>query len=299
MSDAGAAPQPALGPIRCVTFTAADLGAVEHCYTHYLGYRVVARDPLPAALATAWEAPAMAGRDTLTLAPAAAEDFFFRAVAADVAPDYVPFGSFGWNAAEIMVQHVDTLADQLAGSPFRIIGEPQDLSFSEDIRAMQVLGPGGELLYLTEFKRPVPGLDVPAARCSVDRTFIVILGGPAMAAMQDFYARRFAIPGAPTVPSRVKGLSAAFGLSPEHRHPIAALPLAGQCLIEVDEMPAAATRRAARAGELPPGIAVVSFGCTRLPGPVLSVAGPPYAAGQAGLVRGAAGELLELLPEPA
>ena len=80
-----------------------------------------------------------------------------------------------------------------------IVGEPQDLSFSEDIRAMQVLGPGRELLYLTQFKRPVPGLEVPETRCDVDRTFIVILGGPSMDALQDFYADTFRVPRASAV----------------------------------------------------------------------------------------------------
>ena len=191
---------------------------------------------------------------------------------------YVPFASHGWNAAELIVRDVDALADELADSPFEIIGEPQDLSFSEDIRAMQILGPGRELLYLTQFKKAVPGLDVPVPRCDVDRTFIVILGGPSMESLQAFYADNFGLPRPAVVESRVKGMSAAFGLSPEHRHPIAALPVAGQSLIELDEMPAAAAPRATPEGELPPGIAIVSF------------------AAQAGrCLRGPAGEILELV----
>ena len=109
------------------------------------------------------------------------------------------------NAAELIVRDVDALADRLAASPFEVIGEPQDLSFSDDIRAMQILGPGRELLYLTQFKRPVPGLDVPTPRCDVDRTFIVILGGPSMEALQAFYADRFGLPRPAVVASRVKG----------------------------------------------------------------------------------------------
>lgn len=266
-----------LGPITAVTFTAPDLAAVSDLYEAYFGYRVVARTEVAETQARAWDAPAVAGRPMLELAPAAADDFRFRVVQAS-AEHYVPFATHGWNAAELIVRDVDALAERLADSPFDIIGEPQDLSFSEDIRAMQILGPGSELLYLTQFKKPVPGLDVPAPRCDVDRTFIVILGGPSMDALQAFYADRFALPRAPVVESRVKGLSAAFGLPPEHRHPIAALPVAGQSLIELDEMPAAAKPRAARAGELPPGISIVSF------------AGP-----ESRCLRGPAGEILELV----
>lgn len=268
---------PPLGPITAVTFTAPDLDEVRELYGHYLDYRVVTDSTVPADQALAWGADAVAGRHMVELAPAVGDDFRFRVIQAG-ADEYVPFASHGWNAAELIVRDVDALAERLAGSPFEIIGEPQDLSFSEDIRAMQVLGPGRELLYLTQFKASVPGLDVPVPRCDVDRTFIVILGGPSMNALQAFYADSFGLPRPAVVESRVKGMSAAFGLSPDHRYPIAALPVAGQSLIELDEMPAAAAAREARDGELPPGIAIVSF-----------------AGSESRCLRGPAGEILELV----
>lgn len=266
-----------IGPITAVTFTAPDLDEVREVYAAFLDYRVAEHGEVSAHQADAWGTPAMVGRPVLELAPAVGDDFRFRVIEAEAA-DYVPFASHGWNAAEIIVRDVDDLARRLAGSPFEIVGEPQDLSFSPDIRAMQILGPGKELLYLTQFKKPVPGLDVPDARCDVDRTFIVILGGPSMDELQAFYADRFGLPRAAVMESRVKGMSAAFGLSPEHRYPIAALPVGGQSLIELDEMPAVAQSRANRDGELPPGIAIVSF-----------------AAGENECLRGPAGEILELV----
>ncbi len=287
---------PALGPIVCVTFTAPDLDAVTDCYGRYFGYRTVESGRITPSLAEAFEAPGIEHRPYRLLAPEAAEDVFFRAIEGPEHTGYVPFATHGWNAAELMVRNVDALAERLADSPFRIIGEPQDLSFSPDIRAMQVIGPGQELLYLTEFKRSVPGLDVPSPRCEVDQTFIVILGGPSMEALQQFYASKFAVPHAEPVESRVKGMSAAFGLPAETRYPIAALPLAGQCLIEVDQMPSQATPRPAGNGELPAGISVVSFaGRTRGRDPVTAT-GKLYAPGNRSTVlKGCAGELIELL----
>jgi hypothetical protein len=270
-------PSPSLGAITKVTFTAPRLDAVAAAYGGFLDYRLVADGKLTAAQAEAWDAPALAGRPWIELAPAAADDFRFRVIQADIG-DYVPFASYGWNAAELIVRDVDSLAERLAESPFEVIGEPQDLSFSEDIRAMQVLGPGRELLYLTQFKKPVPGLEVPEPRCDVDKTFIVILGGPSMDGLQAFYADGFGVPRPAVVASRVKGMSAAFGLSPEHRYPIAALPVGGRCLIELDEMPAAANPRPTPPGGLPPGIAIVSF-----------------AGATSRCLRGPAGELLELI----
>ena len=233
MSEVGTQPG-SLGPIACITVTVPDLAAVEEAYTGYLGHRVAGRGTVSTELAALWQAPAMAEKPYVLLSPVAGDECVFRFIESDTDPDYVPFSTFGWNAAEIMVENVDAIAQTFADSPFEVVGEPQNLSFTDDIRAMQILGPGKELLYLTEFKKQIPGLDTPIARCPVDRVFIVILGGPSMQNLQSFFGNVFCVPGADPVESRVKGMSAAFGNSPEHKYPIAALPLAGQTLIEVD-----------------------------------------------------------------
>ncbi len=291
-----------LGPIACITVTAPHLNEVEDAYTRFLGYRVIGRGTVEPALAELWRAPATTGRRYLLLGPEAGEECIFRFIEAPGDGDFVPFSTWGWNAAEIMVENVDAMAERLANSPFEIVGQPQNLSFTDDIRAMQILGPGRELLYLTEFKRPIPGLDTPVARCPVDRVFIVILGGPSMSGLQDFFAGAFGVPGAEPVESRVKGMSAAFGNSPEHKYPIAALPLAGQTLIEVDEMPAQATRRPCLDGDLPPGISIVSFVGHHLdprdtrPNDWQA---PPYrGCDRVRVVTGTAGELIEVLHAP-
>jgi hypothetical protein len=243
----------------------------------------------------------MTGNRYLLLSPAAGDECVFRFIETDTdsISNYVPFSTFGWNAAEIMVENVDAMAQRLDGSPFEILGEPQNLSFTEDIRAMQVLGPGKELLYLTEFKKQIPGLDTPIARCPVDRVFIVILGGPSMANLQGFFGSAFGVPSADPVESRVKGMSAAFGNSPEHKYPIAALPLAGQTLIEVDEMPVQATVRPHRDGCLPAGISIVSFVARGIDArdalPADRDEAPYRNIGQASCHVGSAGELIEIL----
>src|SRR6056297_2479657 len=138
-----------IGPIRCVTVTVPDLGHAVQTYRRYLGYEPCHDERLP--------------------------------------PGYRPLTTWGWNAAELIVEDVDGLAAELEDSPFRIVGPPEDLSFSEAIRAMQVIGPAEEVLYLTMVKEPLPGFDLPRPACPVDRTFIVILGGTDMGAMQAFY----------------------------------------------------------------------------------------------------------------
>jgi hypothetical protein len=289
----------ALGPIACVTVTAPNIDAAESCYTEFFDYRVVGRGRIGDELANLWGCAGVADSRYVLLSPEAGDECIFRFIESASDAAYVPFSTYGWNAAEIMVQNVDEIAERLADSPFEIIGAPANLSFTDDIRAMQILGPGRELLYLTEFKKPIPGLDTPVARCAVDMVFIVILGGSSMNDLQTFYSEHFGVPGAPVVDSRVKGMSAAFGNSPEHKYPIAALPLAGQTLIEVDEMPPQAVNRDAEEGFLPLGIAMVSFaGKGIMNHDALTVPRdqPPYRNSESVTCRqGVAGELIEVI----
>jgi hypothetical protein len=277
-----------LGAIRRVTLAATDLDAVAHAYCEFLEYRVTERGLVSETEAASWGAESSAGAATLTLQPAASDDFEFRFVASPATPDYVPLTTYGWNASEIMVQNVDAMAEKVADSPFEIVGEPRNLSFSDDIRAMQLRGPANEIIYLTEFKNPVPGLSVPVARSAVDRTFIVILGGPTMGGLQDFYHDTFGVPKAPAVESRVTMLSKALGVSIETLYPIAALGLEGESLIEVDEMPPQVGPRQRHQGWLPPGIAMVGFDCNAIPKSAIS------AGNGSSVMTGITGELIEL-----
>jgi len=277
-----------LGAIRRVTISCTTLEAIEHAYGEFLDYRVVSRGQVSDVESQAWGAGKMAGAPSLTMRPAAGNDFEFRFVVGPAYPDYVPLTTFGWNASEIMVQNVDAMADRVASSPFEIVGEPRNLSFSDDIRAMQLRGPADEIIYLTEFKQPVPGLSVPTARSAVDRTFIVILGGASMDDLQNFYQANFGVPRAPVVESRVTMLSKALGVSIETLYPIAAMALDGESLIEADEMPAQVGPRVHQAGYLPAGIALVGFDCDSIPEAAVQAASGVH------VMPGVTGELIEL-----
>jgi hypothetical protein len=114
----------------------------------------------------------------------------------------------------------------------------------------------------------------------VDRVFIVIVGGPSLDELLDFYCSVFGVPLPQRMESRVKAMSEAFGLSPEHRYQIAALALRGSCYIEADQMPPEARAPGTPEHQLPPGIAVVSFITTA----------------RRGCLTGPAGEIIETCP---
>jgi catechol 2,3-dioxygenase-like lactoylglutathione lyase family enzyme len=291
-----------LGRIATVTLTAPDLAAATAAYRQHLGYRVTSDGALGREVARAWGRPQLAGRRSVLMEPESGAETYLRFVEGPPYPGYEPLACLGWNAAEIIVEDVDALAERLERSPFRVVGPPANLSFSDKIRAMQVVGPARELLYLTEIKERLPTFDTPQAASFVDRVFIVILGGSGLASLQDHYHEQFGVPRVPVMHSVVSTLSARYGLPADFRHAIAALPLGGQCYIEADEMPAAAISRPCAPGELPPAIAVVSFEVEALPELPSSSLGSterppalPYAGRRTRTCVGPAGELIELI----
>ena len=90
----------------------------------------------------------------------------------------IAFQNHGWLSLEISVADVDAVYEELKESSFEIIGLPANLDVSDDIKAMQAVGPDGEVLYLTEVKAPVPPFQLPFARCEIDRVFIAVATAP-------------------------------------------------------------------------------------------------------------------------
>jgi catechol 2,3-dioxygenase-like lactoylglutathione lyase family enzyme len=291
-----------LGRIAAVTLTAPDLAETTAAYREFLGYRIAHDGALGREIARSWGRPQLAGRRSVLMEPESGAEVFLRFVEGPSYAGYEPLACLGWNAAEIIVEDVDALAVRLARGPFRVVGPPADLSFSDRIRAMQVVGPARELLYLTQIKERLPAFDTPVAASFVDRVFIVILGGSSLEALQDHYHARFGVPRVPAMQSVVSTLSAKYMLPPDHRHPIAALPVGGQCYIEADQMPGAAIARPCDPGELPPAIAMVSFEVDPFPtsppgalGPTERPPSPPYGGRRTSSCVGPAGELIELI----
>lgn len=289
-----------LGRICAVTTVVPRLDDIEVAYSRYLQYRVAARGRVPADVAAAWQAPAVADRPYLVMQPTSGAPVFLRFVEGRHPPGYRALTTFGWNATEILAQDPDELAARFAAaqSPFRIIGEPRGLTRFPMIRAMQALGPGDECLYFTRVGEG-SGLDLPQAQCFVDYVFIAVAGGPSLAGMLDWY-RRFGNAIDPPVATPVRVISWANGLPADSRHEHALVSLSHGTHIELDQYPVTCRERPCLPEELPPGMAMVSLawqGVEPVP------AGPPVAPAllpgleqtQATVLVGASGERVELL----
>ena len=289
--------RPMLGAIRAVTHAVPDLENIEQAYTRGLGYRPVDRGSVPPAVAHAWRAPAVAGRAYLTLEPESGEAVQLRFVESPAAAGFRALTTHGWNATELVVQDLDALEARLgAGGDFRLIGAPRSLTRFPTIRAMQVLGPAGECLYFTQIGAGTQ-FELAVARSFVGRVFVAVAGGPDLDAMFAVYAG-FANEIDPPVATPVAVISQANGLPIEtlHRHGLIKLPWG--TLIELDAYPAVTKPRPTPPGELPPGMAIVSFACEGLRRCARAVPVAPgllRGVGAAATLKGAAGELIELV----
>jgi hypothetical protein len=234
-----------------------------------------------------WRTPNMTGRHYVELhVPASTGPGCFVRFVEQAPFPGMPLLGHGWNAMEVLCQNPYELAKDFAGSPFRVVIPPRPLPFDPDLHAMQVIGPAGELIYFTSLPTHKALLDLRPAEQRVDEPFIAILGGPNIEAMLGFYRTRLLTPTLPPAPVNVRIINDEFALGDDARVPLGIVKLPRFHLIEVDEHPSASQPRPRREGELPPGIAMVSFdvGRTRSPERVQ-------------VVLGAAGEWLEL-PAP-
>lgn len=274
-----------LGALRGVTVVGPDLDVWAAAYRDHLDYRGGATTLVDEAQAQAWRCPAAAGCRTATLRPASGDATFIRFVESTVGQPVEPLAMLGWSAAEIVVQDLDAVATRIEESPFRVLAPPAvlDFEFTDRIRAMQVAGPAGEVLYLTEIDGVIPGFELPHAHSLVDRVFVGVLATFALERSAAWYAELAGAAASPPMAARVAAISDALGLDPETRYRLRTLALPHASLMELDEFPAASTKaRPLAACGLPAGIAMLTF-----------------ASDRHAVLNGPDGELVELVAEGA
>lgn len=285
-----------LKSILVVTISVLKLGSVEPAYQQYLDYETVERGTISAELGALWNAPAMADKNYVLMRPSSKANVYLRFVENTAVDGYAPLVTQGWSATELLVMEPDTLAASFADSPFEIVGPPADLWDAPNApRAMQVIGPGDEVLYLTRNN------DF-ATHTDVDRVFIMVLGGSSLDSMSDFYGEKLGLGLDKPLQLPVPFMADAQGVATNTLYPLRVAILSKDYLLELDEYPNSVAARPVRPGHLPPGTAMVSFEVTNLdaldvdwratPRPVTAF---PYNGRRVGVTTGPAGEWLELI----
>ncbi|MCC5980462.1 MAG: hypothetical protein JJU26_01960, partial [Oceanicaulis sp.] len=172
--------------LRAATLTVANLDASEALYRDVLDYRTIASGPLPADLAASWGAPKSAGARHVVMQPSSGAEIYLRLVEQVPHPDFVPLRSYGWAAIEICVQDVLAANERVKGTPFEVIGPPREIEGLPAIYPMQVKGPDGEIVYLTQIRDDLPAYDLPRAQSPIDKLFILVIACSDMHASLDW-----------------------------------------------------------------------------------------------------------------
>lgn len=292
-----------LKAIYIVTLLVLDPGISETVYQEEFGYQSVTRGEVSPELAAHWEAPGTQGRSWVLMRPDSESEVYLRFIASPDRGNYQPMKTLGWNAVEIQAQDPDALATTLDPARFEIIGAPAFLSGGENIRAMQVLGPDRELLYLTHVIDPKrSSFRIGTAQSRVDRVFIMVLGTSDLVETSRFYGEQLGQPIQGPYPYRVTVLSRTWNVPEDTMYDLSIAQLADPFLIEIDQYPQAAPRREATTTGLPFGPAIVSFlvddlraHAERLDRKATKLTEMPYAGRDVLFLEGPSGERIELL----
>jgi hypothetical protein len=228
---------------------------------------------------------------------------YLRFVEERPVPGYRPMRSVGWAALELCVQDVRAVHAALADSPFDIIGPPADNPGLPSIHPMQMQGPDGEVVYLTQILQGGEGSGLPTARSRVDALFIAVLASPDLPAVAAWFETHVGLRTATPVAIPYRMLARAFALPPGQLHTITtASDDTGEICIELDQYPPAATTRPMLPGHLPPGMAICTIvGAGPLPPGLRWLHTPRHQPGivyggeRAGLLATPEGALVEMI----
>jgi len=292
--------------LRAATLTVSDLDKAEARYRDFMDYRTVERGHVDVGLAASWGAPKSAGAPFVVMKPASDTPIYLRLVKQVPHPDYVPLKTYGWAAIEICVQDVLAANARMLKSPFEIIGPPREIDGLPAIYPMQVKGPDGEIVYLTQIRSDLPAYDLPRATAPIDRLFIFVLACSDMHASIRFGTEKLGLAFGRDMQIVYTMLANAFGTPHEKLYTISTVIHERDVFLEFDQYPPQATPRPQHAGMLPPG---VSVGTLTLPDFATRIEalkdwlitepavrpGPVYDGRMSATVRGPDGSLFEVV----
>lgn len=295
-----------LKSIIMVTILVTNLGDTEKAYSDYLNYHVVERCKVSSLMAENWGTPSLTGQECLLMQPESDQNVYLRFIQDPQQRTAIPMRRTGWNATEILVEDPDALAEifkQDPDSPFTIIGEPDYLTPKENVKAMQVLGPSGEMVYLTNIIDPSKSnFDLGRASSFVDRVFIMVLGTHDVKQTKQWYENTLGHEVLGPFDYKISVLSKTYNLPAETIYPLSLIQLPSQFMLEIDQYPAAAIDLQTMENQLPPGVLMVSFLTDDVDSLIPVAVDPPdplkiipYNNRDTLVVRGSSGELIELI----
>jgi catechol 2,3-dioxygenase-like lactoylglutathione lyase family enzyme len=282
--------------------TTPDLEAALDDYQGRLGLDLIEAGTHSHSLASSWGCSGSAGSRMATLQPKSGAPCFLRLVEQAVPEGFIPTRTFGWAAYELSVQDVYGWPDRLAGSGFEIVGPPKPIEGLPYFVPMQVIGRGGEMIYLNEVACDTPSSDLPKAKCPVDQMFICILATPDLPGTVAWYREHLHLDEGGSYTLEYSMINKAFDLPSGTQSTITMVQKGRLPIIEVDGYPKSATIRLGDPKRLPAGNALISLAVDSLDALSLDWITPPtiqegalYNGRRSATTIGPAGERLELV----
>lgn len=242
--------------LRAATLTVANLDRSQALYRDWLSYETVESGVLATDLAASWGAPLSAGKRYGVMQPKSGAEIYLRFVEDEPHPDYRPLKTYGWAAIEICVEDVLKVNEAMLTSPFTIIGPPRELDGMPAIYPMQVQGPDGEIVYLTQILDDLPMYDLPRATSLIDRQFIHVCAVSDLTGSLNWCHEKLGLSFGRDMAIVYTMLANAFEVPYENKFTIATLTHERDVFYEFDQLPPAACARPAFKGRLPQGVAI-------------------------------------------
>jgi catechol 2,3-dioxygenase-like lactoylglutathione lyase family enzyme len=242
--------------LRAATLTVADVARSEALYRDWLFYDTVESGVLATDLAVSWGAAQSAGKPYVVMQPKSGAEIYLRFVQDDPHPDYQPLKTYGWAAIEICVEDVLKVNERMLDSPFEVIGPPRELDGMPAIFPMQVQGPDGEIVYLTQIRDDLPMYDLPRATSLIDRQFIHVCAVSDLTGTLNWCQDKLGLSFGRDMAIVYTMLANAFHVPHDNTFTIATLTHDRDVFFEFDQMPPAACARPAWSGRLPQGVAI-------------------------------------------
>lgn len=293
--------QKQLGPIVGATLLTQDIRHASKAYQEVLGFTLTSQGKVSFEQAEMWATRELEGRPYHVLATETG-DSWLRLIQDPHCQPPETLKSHGWMALESNVGDVSSLRNCFKDGDdrFQIIGEPAYLQISDAIKAMQVIGPCGEVHYLTQIERPVPPFELPMTQKRTGSLFIPVLCTPERSSSLAFYESLHNAGQGIRFETKITVLNNAWGQNIEHQYPVATLQLDGNCLFEIDQLPEASPVHV-NEDSLPSGIALITCAVKNLDA-IASATGATiheikneyYPSSRVLLLKGPAGEWIEL-----
>jgi hypothetical protein len=202
------------------------------------------------------------------------------------------------------VADVHAVHARMQDSPFVVVGPPNAIASLPTIHPMQVEGPDGEFVFLTQILAAGAAEGLPSAHAPIDALFICVLGCQDLAACAQWFAQTLGLTVAPLIQIPYRTLSRALGMTPDTLHTITTASRDGRLFLELDPNPPGSVARTPAPGDLVPGVALVTLRHDRLDAiagewltPPVARDGAIYEGHRVGMLRTPEGALVEVVEQ--